>query len=147
MEGLARMKGIVLLVGVALAALALSPALGAQALAGPPKVLCLTKLGGTPRGDYRQRPRSCDLHQRGAPPVRQAIAVTRRLEWSQWGGRVAIAKGKIGISSVGLVPLKLRLTRPRSICGRTVYTKAEFVVTTYDGERNRSSWQIDSCLR
>ena len=144
MRGLARMTSIAAL---ALAALAFSSSLGAQALAGPPKVLCLTKLGGTPRGDYLQRPSSCDLHQRGAPPVRQAIAVTRQLEWSQWGGPVAIADGKLGISSVGLVPLKLRLSRPRSICGRTVYTKAEFVVTTYDGDRNRSSWQIDSCLR
>lgn len=144
MRGLARMIAM-----VALAAVAFSPPPDAGARAGgKPKVLCLTEWGAAPRGDYHYRPRSCDLHQRGAPALRQAIAVTRRLEWSQWGGRVAIAKGKLGISSVGLVPLKLRLSRPRSMCGRTVYTKAEFVTTsTYDGSRNRITWPIDSCLR
>lgn len=126
------------------------PAEDAEALrAGRPKVICLTKWGDPPTGVYRTRPHSCDLHTRDTPAFHPTVAVTKPLNWIRWGGQVAVAKGKLGISTYGLADLKLRLSGLREACGRTVYTKAEFVVTTfYDGEkhRGRSSRPIDDCL-
>jgi hypothetical protein len=131
-------------------ALLYPPAEDADALRrGRAKVICLTKWGDPPIGSYRTRPRSCDLHTRDTPAFHPTVAVAKRLHWSRWGGRVAVAKGKLGISTYGLADLKLRLSGLREACGRMVYTKAEFVVTTYyDGKshRGRSSRPIDDCL-
>jgi hypothetical protein len=114
-----------------------------------PAVICLTKWGDPPTGAYRTRPAHCDLHTRDTPAFHPTVAVAKRLHWTSWGGRVAVAKGKLGISTYGLADLTLRLSGMREACGRTVYTKAEFVVTTYyDGKkhRGRSSRPIDDCL-
>ncbi|HEX5929202.1 MAG TPA: hypothetical protein VFY48_07400 [Solirubrobacterales bacterium] len=101
-------------------------------------------------GAYRTRPHSCDFHHRGQPAFHAAIAVTRGLHWLHWGGAIAVAKGKIGISTYGLAPLKIRLSGLREVCGHTVYTKAQlFVTARVDGEVHRSqgSMPLDDCLR
>jgi hypothetical protein len=126
------------------------PSQDAEALlAESPKVICLTEWGDPPKGAYRAHPAHCDLHTRDTPAFHPTVAVAKRLHWTSWGGRIAVANGKLGISTYGLADLKLRLSGLREACGRTVYTKAEFVVTTYyDGKkhRGRSSRPIDDCL-
>jgi hypothetical protein len=115
------------------------------------QVICLTEWGYQPTGAYFNRPHSCDLHKRGElPAVHLNIAVVRRLQWLHWGGKVAVAKGRIGISTYGLAPLKLRLEGLRQLCGRSVYTKARlFVTVRYDGKthHSRNSIPLDTCLR
>ena len=116
---------------------------------GKRQVICLTEWGDNPTGAYRSRPHSCDLHERGTPAFHPTIAVALRLHWLHWGGRVAVARGKIGISTYGLAPLKLRLSGLREVCGHTVYTRAQMLVTVYyDGQvhRSRSSKLLDNCL-
>jgi hypothetical protein len=115
-----------------------------------PQVICLTEWGYQPKGDYRTRPASCDLHDYGAYPVAHVnVWVTKRLRWSSWGSRSAVATGKLGISTYGLAPLKLRLTRPRRLCGHVVFTRAHLDVRVrYDGKVRRSghwTW-LDKCL-
>ena len=122
----------------------------AAANAGEAQVICLVEWGSQPTGAYRGRPHSCDLHIRGQVPVAHVnVAVTKRLQWLHWGGRTAVAKGRLGISTYGLAPLKLRLSGLREICGQMVYTKAQlFVTTRYGGEihHSRNSMPLDTCL-
>jgi hypothetical protein len=118
--------------------------------AGERQVICLTEWGDEPTGVYRTRPHHCDLHERNTTAFHPTIAVTQRLHWLHWGGRIAVAKGKLGISTYGLAPLKLRLSKLREVCGHLVYTKAQLFVTVYyDGEahHSRGSMPLDNCLR
>ena len=136
---LAALTGLLLIFG--------TPDAGARS--SRPQVICLTEWGDDPTGVYRSRPHHCDLHERDTPAFHPTIAVTQGLHWLHWGGRVAVAKGKLGISTYGLAPLKLRLSGLREVCGHTVYTKAELFITTfYDGEAHRShgSMPVDDCL-
>lgn len=124
--------------------------LEADALSSRPQAICLTEWGDNPTGVYRSRPHHCDLHERDTPAFHPTIAVTQRLHWLHWGGRVAVAKGKLGISAYGLAPLKLRLSGLREVCGHTVYTKADLFITVYyDGKahHNHGSMPVDDCLR
>jgi hypothetical protein len=122
----------------------------AGALSSRPQVICLTEWGDDPTGLYRSRPHHCDLHERGTPAFHPTIAGTQGLHWLHWGGRVAVAKGKLAISTYGLAPLKLRLSGLREVCGHTVYTKADLFVTVYyDGKahHNHGSMPVDDCLQ
>jgi len=136
---------------VAAVALLADPNSKGQADNDEPQVVCLTEWGPQATGWYRSRPRECDLHERGKTPVAHVnVWVTKQLRWLRWGPRSAVAKGKLGVSTVGLVPLKVRLTRPRELCGHTVFTRAHLDVRlTYDGKTRRSSHWIwlDTCLR
>jgi hypothetical protein len=118
--------------------------------AGKRQVVCLTEWGDEPTGVYRTRPHHCDLHERNTPAFHPTIAVTQHLHWLHWGGRIAVAKGKLGISTYGLAPLKLRLSGPREVCGHTVYTKARLFVTVYyhgKAHHSHGSMPLDDCLR
>jgi hypothetical protein len=121
--------------------------------ASPPgsQVVCLTEWGYHPTGWYRTRPHSCGLHERGKFPAAHVNVYTAaRLHWLHWGARSATARGKLGISTYGLAPLKLRLSRPRHLCGHTVFTRAHLTIRThYHEHSHRSSFDIwlDSCLR
>ena len=115
------------------------------------QVICLTEWGYQPTGAHRTRPRSCDLHEFGRVPVAHVnVWVTKRLRWQRWGSKSAVARGKLGISTYGLAPIKLRLMRPRLLCGHIVFTRAHLAVRVrYDGKTRRSShwlW-LDKCLR
>ncbi len=116
-----------------------------------PQVVCLTEWGYQPKGWYRTRPHKCDLHEHGRYPVAHVNTfTTKRLRWLQWSSRSAVAKGKLGISTYGLAPMKLRLLRPRQLCGHMVFTRAHLAVRVrYDGKIRRSSFWIwlDECLR
>lgn len=115
-----------------------------------PQVICLTEWGEHPEGWYRTRPHSCDLHERGKFPVAHVNTYTaRRLHWLHWGASVAVAKGKLGVSTYGLAPLKLRLAGARYQCGHTVFTRARLeVLFHFEGHSHRSKFWIslDTCL-
>lgn len=129
-----------------------SSSIGAALAAPPgqPQVICLTEWGEHPEGAYRIRPRSCDLHERGKFPVAHLnVMVTHNLHWLHWG-RVAVARGQLGISTYGWAPLKLRLTRPRELCGHTVFTEARLRIRlrSSDGHLHQShtTIRLDDCL-
>ena len=63
---------------------------------------------------------------------------------------MAIAQGKVAISSVGLAPVKVRLTQPQEICGQVVFTHANFDIRErFNGHthRFRDSLLLDDCLK
>jgi hypothetical protein len=123
----------------------------AGAAGGSPQVICVVEWGEHPTGAYRYRPHECDLHERGAFPVAHVnLAVTKRLHWLHWGAKIAVARGKLGISTYGLAPIKLRLLKPRTLCGHTVFT--EMIVrgrSPFEGKPHpfRYREKIDTCLR
>lgn len=149
---MSQLRRFVTVIAVAAGALSAN-ALIATALAAPvgePQVVCLTEWGEQPEGTYRTRPHSCDLHERGKLPVAHLnVMVTHNLHWLHWG-RVAVARGQLGISTYGWAPLKLRLTRPRALCGHTVFTRAllhvRFRSSSGHWHRSRVRIQLDNCL-
>lgn len=122
-----------------------------RAASGSPEVICVVEWGDNPTGAYRYRPHECDLHERSAFPVAHVnITVAKRLRWLHWGPGSATARGKMGISTYGLAPVKLRLIRPRTHCGHTVFT--EMIVkgrSPYDGKPHPFHYRekIDTCLQ
>ena len=135
---------------MAIAALMLGFVQSSTAATPKAQVICLTEWGYHPEGWYRTRPHTCDLHERGEYPVAHVnVYTTQRLHWLSWGAETAVAKGKLGISTYGLAPLKLKLNRPRHLCGHTVFTKAHLDVQTHYGgrvHRSRFSIPLDNCL-
>jgi len=134
-----RISAVGALVGVFFLALTLLPTPPAQAAQPPlPTVGCLVDWD-PPTGAHRTRPRSCELLQQGIlgnyPIINTAVAHTYRLRWRHWGPKVATARGRLGISTAGLIHLNLRLTHPRTACGRTVFTRAVF--TTWSRPEGR----------
>jgi hypothetical protein len=144
------LRMLALAIVVAIGCCSPTPSIAIAADSPKPQVICLTEWGYQPEGDYRTRPVACDLHDYGAYPVAHVnVWVTKRLRWSSWGPKSAVATGKLGISTYGLAPLKLRLTRPRELCGHVVFTRAHLDVRVrYDGKVRRSghwTW-LDKCL-
>ena len=114
-----------------------------------PQVVCLTSWGEQATGAYRSRPRSCDLHEHGKYPVAGVnVMVTHALHWRHWG-KVAVARGKLGIVTYGWAPVRLRLMQPRRVCGHTVYTKARLAFKVRSSGHTRRfhpTIELDDCL-
>jgi hypothetical protein len=71
------------------------------------------------------------------------VEVTRWLRWRYWSRYSAVAVGRIGISTVGWERLNLKLTRPKTLCIHTVFTRAHFDVHLRYGEyRDRYQYTI-----
>jgi hypothetical protein len=114
------------------------------------QVVCITQWDPHPHSSYRFRPHSCDFHERGKPYVHAYIQVARHLHWRYWSPRRALAHGKLGVSTYGLAPLRVKLSRPRHACGRTVFTKGRFRVRIRQNGRThtyRYSVHLDKCTR
>jgi hypothetical protein len=88
-------------------------------------VLC----GGANSLAYRFRPRACDFHDRRDPISSQVgYTLTRRLRWLHWGPRSATASGEIEYPMAGWYRFRVRLSDPRTGCGRMVFTNAKLRV-------------------
>jgi hypothetical protein len=115
-----------------------------------PRVVCVTQWDPHPKSSYRFRPHRCDFHDRRASDyAHYVIATTARLHWRYWNARRALAHGKIGLSTYGLAPVRVKLTNPRTRCGhRRVFTKGRFKVRirVKGGHRTfRFSMPLDVC--
>jgi hypothetical protein len=112
--------------------------------AGGQRVVCITEFDGTSAyGAYKRRPRKCLIHERGKPFAWANMLSLKKLRWSYWGGQ---ARGK-GIASGTMFKAKARvkLTKPRSPCGATVYTVARI---RYHGDsKGHFKVHLDNCLR
>ncbi len=93
-----------------------------------PQVVCATTYGpiGQAKFAYRTRPRACLFHKPGTPVDEADLVAGSQLHWLLWGKTVAIGKGKSAQNMVGLVPIDVRLTHPLTVCGHTVFSKAQF---------------------
>ncbi len=97
-----------------------------------PQVVCATTYGpiGQAKFAYRTRPRACLFHKPGTPVDEADLVAGSQLHWLQWDSTLAIGKGKSAQNMVGLVPMDVRLTHPLTICGHTVFSKAQFKFPT-----------------
>lgn len=113
------------------------------------KVVCITRWGPHPKGSYRYRPHACDFHdRRGSDYIHAEIQATRHLRWRYWSPHRASARGKIGISTYGFAPVRVKLSQPRPHCGHRVFTKGRFKVRirVRGGHRTyRYTVPLDAC--
>lgn len=92
--------------------------------AAKPKVLCMKY--ETQRLFLKARPANCDFIDANADLdafSSWALLPTRRVRWTHWGHRSAIGEGKGFLRGVGWRPNRVRLSRPRTVCGRKVFTR------------------------
>jgi hypothetical protein len=94
--------------------------------AGKPKVACWNK-GFPPDADPRfyVAPKNCYMLRRGATAAYQGNVAARSMKW-RWGQRRAKGKGKIFISTVGALRVRVRLRNPVRSCGRRVFSTVTF---------------------
>lgn len=128
-----------------------APLAEAAATKGP-KVICVVDWGPRPTGAYRHKPRKCTLHERDSFPVGgYNTSSISRMNWKRWNGNRASGRGKIGISTAGLMNAKVKLYRPRDRCGEKVFTKAQvkFWGKTWMGDHIKDKYKmpLDTCLR
>jgi len=89
-----------------------------------PKVLCMKYR--SERLFVRARPANCDFIDANADLdslTSWALIPTRSVRWTHWGHRSALGKGKGFMRGVGWRPNRVRLSRPRVVCGRKVFTR------------------------
>lgn len=116
-----------------------------QAEAGGQRVVCITGFdGANAYGAYKRRPRKCVMHHRGKPFASAYLVVLKKLRWSYWGGQArgkGIIRGNMGYKAKA----RVKLTKPRSPCGATVYTVARI---RYHGDsKGHLKVHLDNCLR
>lgn len=154
--GCTRRRAIKLAVAAALLAFA---QLGAAALtpeanlesahaagAREPRVVCITDFEPF-LGIYAFRPRHCLLHERGVPFSAGSLLGLKRMRWQKWGPGRARGKGKLISNADGLTPVRVSLTRVRTICGERVFTRVRFRSRPGGGIRGKGSFRPDDCLR
>jgi hypothetical protein len=117
-----------------------------------PKVICIVDWGPRPTGAYRHKPKKCTLHKRGAFPVAGVNTSTiKRMKWKRWNGNGASGRGKMGISTAGLMNVRVKLLRARTRCGVKVFTQAKIKYwgKAYNGVPLSGKYKmtIDNCLR
>lgn len=128
-----------------------APASQTSQLLKGPRVICIKAWGKNPTGAYKHEPRNCTLHRRGSFPIAgYNTSSIARMKWKRWNGDRAIGRGKIGISTAGLLNVRVQLKRPRTRCGAEVYSKAKvkFWGKTWMGDfvREKYTIPIDTCL-
>src|SRR4051812_28037527 len=84
-------------------------------------VVCITNYQ-PPRGVYRIRPHTCELHHAGIYPIAGYNTVRgRSIHWRHWGRWNATGRGRIFLSTYGPAPARFRLSHPRTHCGANVF--------------------------
>jgi hypothetical protein len=136
--------GVVTIVAVLSAAAVYVGTQATPAGAGGQRVVCITGFDGSGAyGAYKRRPRKCVIHERGKPFASVYLVVLKKLRWSYWGGQArgkGIIRGNMGYK----VKARVKLTKPRSPCGATVYTVARI---RYHGDsKGRFKVHLDNCL-
>lgn len=91
-----------------------------------PRVLCLNY--PKERFYVSFRPARCDYYSAKAPvnPVAGiAIAPTKNVRWSHWGAQWAKGAGRYHVNGPGFIPARFRLSNPRTVCGRLMFTRLQ----------------------
>ena len=115
------MRQVFVLGMIAVGVVALVPTSGASA-GDRPQVICWKFDRSGMHKTYRTAPRKCFVFKHGATANAEGAASIRHAHWRWRNGR-AKGKGKLGISTVGAVPARFRLTKPIDRCGHTVFSK------------------------
>lgn len=143
------MRGSIGLLAACAVLLAAGTTAGSAVGAAPgPKLVCLTDFdGNTAYGAYKYRPKKCIVHERGEPFVGYTLVGLRRLHWKSWSGQArgsALIRGNMGYKAKA----KLKLLKPRSPCGTTVFSLMKIHYRNLsEGETGSSRIHLDTCLR
>lgn len=92
--------------------------------AAKPKAFCMKYKNQ--RTFTTARPANCDFIWAEADLdylTSWALIPTRSMRWVSWGQRSAYGKGKGFARGIGWRPNRIRLSRPRMVCGRKVFTR------------------------
>jgi hypothetical protein len=90
------------------------------------KVVCLEDWPSV-EPHYRSRPRHCIFHKNNSPNAEAWFVRTKRNHWKFWRGGQAKGKGKAVVGmSVGVTPVKIKLSHPVEQCGHRAFSKAHF---------------------
>lgn len=99
---------------------------------------------------YARRPANCDFPDKAAQPGSIGswdVFPTRRVRWAKWGYRSAAGRGRGFMRGVGWRPLRIRLKRPRVVCGSKVFTRMRVRLKAPDGWLGWGRWvPIKSCV-
>ncbi len=113
------------------------------------EVVCLNVASG--KFFYRYRPDHCNYYDGGAPGpkiIGSADFPTRQVRWTHWGHATALGRGQYHVSGRWL-PVRLKLRRPRVVCGQRVFTKIQLNLKTCGGRW--TGWAeptvVESCAR
>jgi hypothetical protein len=102
-----------------------TPSRKPRGASGKPEVACWNNsFPGEPGAEpqFYRAPRKCRIFRRGATSIAEGDAIGDRLRW-RWGFRKARGSGRVYVSSAGMQPGKLKLTKPVMSCGRLVFSK------------------------
>lgn len=97
----------------------------ASAQAAKPRVTCVKMKPGAFR--YRRRPARCNYHYENAfpfPVFSWNLIQTRRMKWRHWGARSARGRGFFfSRKPPWWKQVRVRLSRPRTVCGSRAFTR------------------------
>ncbi|MGA8745014.1 MAG: hypothetical protein WB507_04020 [Solirubrobacterales bacterium] len=104
-----------------------------------PQVICAITYGpiGQAKFAYRTRPHACLFHKPGTPVDEADLVAGSQLQWTSWTRSVAVGRGKSAENMVGLIPMDVKLIRPQTVCGHTVFSKAQFRFPTSSSSYGR----------
>ena len=116
-----------------------------------PKVVCLTRIVSpeSAYGRYRRKPRHCIFHDLGEIFIGATTYKTRKLRWPHWGYWKANGLGIALVSTVGPTKVRIRLRRPRTICGERVFTRWKVRLRINLPNRKWDRWRggpISNCV-
>ncbi len=116
-----------------------------------PKVVCLTRIVSpeSAYGSYRTKPRHCIFHDLGEVFIGATTYKTRKLRWPHWGYWKANGVGIALVSTVGPMKARIRLRRPRTVCGERVFTRWKVRLRINLPDRKWDRWRggpISNCV-
>lgn len=129
------------ILGACICALALTAVAPTSGVAGGDRTTAPCSSQGSLR--HQVAPKHCLFLKRGCPATSACYVATKSMSWN-WGRKVARGKGKRGISTAGLFPVKIRLTKPQTKCGHRVFTTIK-VRGTIAGNEYTDKAKLQTC--
>lgn len=128
------MRRYVSVMVVALTAFGMVTATG-QASASAPKILCFGSDFQKPP-TAKVKPRHCLVSTRTKNISLMSMFRISNVRWTKWSRRVALGSGRYSTQSNRPVAVKMRFSKPRRVCGRVVFARAEFKLRGKDWGRS-----------
>ncbi len=97
----------------------------AQASAATPKVFCFAANLKKP-AKAKVKPTYCRISTDTSSPNLTSMFQFSKASWSKWSRTVAVGRGFYATQSNKPLAAVLRLSNPRRVCGRTVFTTAQY---------------------
>lgn len=117
----------------------------AQASAATPKVFCFAANLNNP-AKAKVKPSYCRLSTDTSSPNLMSMFQFYKASWSKWSRSEAVGRGLFATQSNNPRAATLRLSNPRRVCGRTMFTTAQYKFVG-SSKGWSPSFAILSCLK